>query len=372
LILMKNAGHKVNSDLEYFTPIMPVPEFKKGLPYRFNEYSEVPDEPKFNPAVHLVMDTPQYVTRLPDYKRVKSLEGEEPGRLAYCQPVQFLSEEGVRVMRNIVKREQDPKGAATRGTRVSLRGLYYRSPWVRDLANSEEVLDYMSSIAGERLVPSHMINSMPQVNASVPGMTGATEFWHWDSISYVANFLLNDTDEMEGGDLEIIRMEKRAGMKALVEGSLPTDAVEKLVYGPPGSMVMAQGSEILHHVTPMKSKFSRVVAILCFAPANVYRPDKMSLYADEQEDRAHGWQGITAYEFFRGKSWVCGQALTGMASKVPHTENRKKLAERLRSVVHELERVADILEEKTTDIIGHFDEDNKKHAAKYNIRHGTA
>ena len=56
-------------------------------------------------------------------------------------------------------------------------------------------------------------------------MTGAAEFWHWDSISYVANFLLNDPAEMEGGDLEIIKMEKRAGMAALEAGRIRPDQV---------------------------------------------------------------------------------------------------------------------------------------------------
>ena len=68
-------------------------------------------------------------------------------------------------------------------------------------------------------------------------MTGAAEFWHWDSISYVANFLLNDPTEMEGGDLEIIKMEKRAGMAALEAGKIRPEQVR--------SAYLAMGS-VLH------------------------------------------------------------------------------------------------------------------------------
>ena len=64
------------------------------------------------------------------------------------------------------------------------------------------------------------------MNSSTPG-EGAAEFWHWDSISYVGNFLLTDTAGMEGGELEIIAKEKRAGMEALVGGTLQPVEVER-------------------------------------------------------------------------------------------------------------------------------------------------
>ena len=68
------------------------------------------------------------------------------------------------------------------------------------------------------------------------------------------------------------------------EGSLAPEAVARLEYGPPGRAVLCQGSEILHHVTPVRSggeggqltggprsEVPRIVVILCFAPADVFR-----------------------------------------------------------------------------------------------------
>jgi len=352
--------HSHNQDLTYYSPVMPLPDSKKDLPYKYNEYSDV-DEPRFDPKVHLNIESPEYVTLLPEYKRVKETKG---GSLAYSQPFQFLSAKGIEVMRKIVAREK-PDCGPSRGCRIALRGLYYTSPWVRDLHNCPLVLDLVSSIAGERLVPTHHINAAPQVNFSIPGMSGAAEFWHWDSISYVGNFLLNDVDNMEGGDLEIIKMQKHEGMEALVSGTLKPENVERLVYGPPGKMVLCQGSEVLHHVTPVKSEFSRIVVIMCFAPANVFKPDKLVLATEIQEDKSTNHEASAKYEFFRGRAWVCGNALVGMTTKVPFTDNGKVLAGRLRSVVHELERVANLLEGNTNDTIGFFNEDNGKHGARY-------
>ena len=75
----------------------------------------------------------------------------------------------------------------------------------------------------------------------------------------LGNFLINDMKNIEGGDLEIIKMEKRAGMKALVNGTLRPEQLERISYEAPGKMMLCQGSEILHHVTPIRSCVLRMI-----------------------------------------------------------------------------------------------------------------
>lgn len=342
--------YKTNSDLTYHQENFPLPDSKEGLPYQYKTYQDV-DEPLFDPALHLDLQMPEFVKTFPDYKKSSKATN---GDLAYSKPFQILSKEGLRVLREIVKRET-PSVAPSRGSRIAIRGLHFTSPWVRDFHRCPLILDHVSSIVGEKLVITHDLPSAPHVNSSVPGMSGAAEFWHWDSVSYVGNFLITEIDDMEGGDLEIIKMEKYAGMKALVDGSLTPGDVERVSYEGPGKMTLCQGSEILHHVTPIKSNTVRTVVIFCFTPANVFQPDKMVLQTYIQEDRPVGNRS-GVYEFFRGKAWVCGNALVGMAKVVPYTEDGKVMADRLRSVAEELNRCADLVEEKTNDTIGFFDE----------------
>ena len=52
--------------------------------------------------------------------------------------------------------------------------------------------------------------------------------------------------------------------------------------------------------------------IIPFCPANVFQSDKMVVQTYIQEDRPRGNRS-GLYEFFRGKAWVCGHALVGMA-----------------------------------------------------------
>ena len=82
------------------------------------------------------------------------------------------------------------------------------------------MLDHVSGILGERVVVSHDLPSHPHINSSVPGLEGAAEFWHWDSIAYVGNVIITEMTDLVGGELEVIKMEKYAGMKALTEGTL--------------------------------------------------------------------------------------------------------------------------------------------------------
>ena len=119
--------------------------------------------------------------------------------------------------------------------------------------------------------------------------------------------------------------------------------------------------------TCARSSIKRTVIVFCFASANVFKPDKMILQTYIQEDKPLGNKSAV-YEFFRGRAWVCGNALVGMTKLIPYTENGEILAERLRSVADELTRCADLVAEKTNDAIGFFDESKGKYEEKYKDR----
>ena len=105
--------------------------------------------------------------------------------------------------------------------------------------------------------------------------------WHWDSVAYTGVILLNDFNDFVGGELECMRMEKRRALKELARDSnliilvlcrlyqllfIILQVANKVVkgvhtdvinYEKPGRMILAQGSEVLHHVTPVLSKSRR-------------------------------------------------------------------------------------------------------------------
>ena len=68
-----------------------------------------PNEPKFDPSVYLTLSMPEYVVTFPDMMKVKSappVTSNKGSSFAYSGPFQLLSEEGLEVVRSIVKREE--------------------------------------------------------------------------------------------------------------------------------------------------------------------------------------------------------------------------------------------------------------------------
>ena len=78
----------------------------------------------------------------------------------------MFSEEGIRVLTKIIRREENqavPPSSA-RGNKLALRGLYYMSPFVRDLQACKILRAHFHNIAGEELVPHPSLMNSPQVS----------------------------------------------------------------------------------------------------------------------------------------------------------------------------------------------------------------
>ena len=83
------------------------------------------------------------------------------------------------------------------------------------------------------------------------GTKGPVDHWHWDSVAYTGVVLLSDMTKIKGGNLEVAMCEKHKALETLAHGGNPP--TETISYGKAGKMILAQGSEILHHVTPVLS-----------------------------------------------------------------------------------------------------------------------
>lgn len=68
-----------------------------------------PEEPKFDPSVHLNLSSPDYVVTFPSMLKVRRappVTSRQGSSFAFSGPFQLLSEEGLRVVRSIVEREE--------------------------------------------------------------------------------------------------------------------------------------------------------------------------------------------------------------------------------------------------------------------------
>jgi len=334
------------------------------------------NEPQFDPKIHLDLKMPEYVRLLDSFEKAKytpdinTRKSNENGtNFAYTSPFSLLSDEGIRVLLDIFKRESHRAGdpSSARGNKKTIRGLYYASKFIRDLQNCQELTDFFHKICGEELVPHPSYSNSPQVNVSfVGGTKGPVDHWHWDSVAYTGVVLLSDMTEMEGGHLEVAMCEKHKALEMLSHGILPP--TETIEYGKAGKMILAQGSEILHHVTPVHSNHVRISMIFGYAPANPFQPQKTILDTMRKLDTKHQ---LGDYEYFREKCWQMRNCLDHYVNEVKYSTDGEKFGKMLRAVASELIYSADVLEGIRSDRFKVLDECTGKLAESFNKLSGN-
>ena len=85
--------------------VLPLPP-ESGFPHPVHHHLE--EEPLFDPRVHLDLSRPDYVVTFPHMEKVERapcVSSNKGSLFAWSGPFQLLSEEGLRVVRNIVRRE---------------------------------------------------------------------------------------------------------------------------------------------------------------------------------------------------------------------------------------------------------------------------
>jgi len=369
-----NELYQLNAGIYHPTKPLPLPAFEGmpvPIPGGFCEKSGT--TVIFDEDVHLNLGKPEYVrllgqnsfeTRDASSKLGARADPVGPAtkyrsNFAFSGPFQLLSDAGIEVFRRIIQNSKvDMAGdsKSSRGNKRIIRGLYYSSKWVRDLQNSPKLRKFFEQIAGEELVPHPSFSNSPQVNISYAGGTkGPVDHWHWDSVAYTGVTLLSDMSQMKGGNLEICTVNKEVALEKIARG----EHVEKqtVMYEKPGKMILAQGSEVLHHVTPVESKQERISVIFAFAPANCFQPAKNVLDTMRKLDAKHN---LGDYEYFRENSWQALNVLEYYLKNVKYTNDGKALGRKLQSIGELLTYHGLVLEGKINDSFQVMDEEAGK------------
>jgi hypothetical protein len=257
------------------------------FPSHFPEGMEPEKESvKFDPKVHLDIKHPEHLVDLDFKQRPFPLPKGEPfPGLAFTTPFRLMSEEGVKVLREIVqKHSNNPmlKQSDNR-TPLCLRGLGYVSPFVRDLNLSPEVTGLLESFAMDPLCAHTMPMNYSQINVGLIGGDRPVDAWHVDSVDYVMVVMLSDSRDMDGGRLEVV-MRPTAEALELMEirkGKLLESELMNVKYPAAGWACFMQGCKMLHHVTPVKSaREPRLTLINSYVSRQVFKSDSTKVSCD--------------------------------------------------------------------------------------------
>jgi len=199
--------------------------------HRHAEYPEDTDETIiFDPEVHLDIEEPKSMTTLKfkelPFAEARALPNYDP---AYSAPTRVLSKEGVKALKSIVLKhahlaKTNPRQAA------ALRGLTYKSKFIRDMMSNQKLLAFYSHLAGQPVcLHSFNMNAIQANLGKVQKVKKDIDKWHFDSVDFVMVIILSDMDGMVGGELEVLKMDlgtPEATEAIKREGGPPRDKVE--------------------------------------------------------------------------------------------------------------------------------------------------
>jgi len=338
--------------------VAPGPKLPRSIPAGFELAA---NETAFDPALHLCLENPTSVFSA-DFKQrsFPFTDKSEPFELGYSEPFRLLSDEGARVLGNVMK---DNEMHAKSNERIPkcLRGLAYRSQFVRDLTYTPEVAELVSAIAGKPLAPHGMpmnighTNWGKKVNVQNGEEAVIVDQWHVDSVDFVMVLILSDLSQQVGGDLEVLHV---AGVRDNIEflkagiGPEEQKKVRSVKYPGPGYCIVMQGSQILHRVSPVLfSNEPRISCVTSWMSRNVFDADSTRFHTFKEQDPEH----VSMVEYARHQAWRVGGVMDYMQERLEWGTSSNKISGMLRDAAATLEKAARLVDGVEDDVLPWID-----------------
>lgn len=332
-----------------------------------NSIQPTPEQFRFDPGKHLQLGPPEYIKMLPTDSgheqfvqfpippsgsgprvvRGCSSDAEVPFTgLAYTAPFRVLSDQGVSALRQVIDNNEKFTTSVPNLVPKCLRGLGYRSDFIRDLNYSEPLLRHLSQCAGEALTPHAMSMNLAQINFGEIG-GGPVNQWHIDSVPYVMVILLSDATDMVGGELLVARLgDPKEAIRRIRAEEIDPQLIDKVNYPGPGYAIFMQGSQIAHAVTPVThAKERRLTCINSYQTLNPFCQDHTVYKTFTTMDG-----DAPPYEFARHVAWrVQGQLDYLMNKVVNGSSGHEELEAILDKAASELSRAKLLITGKIED-----------------------
>jgi hypothetical protein len=261
----------------------------------------------------------------------------------------------VKALRHVVDRER--KHTSVFGLRIpkALRGLAFRSQFIRDFNYCPELLDFLGKIAGESIVPHGMLGNFSHTNFGEISNGAAIDQWHQDSVPYVLVVIISDLTDSVGGELQIINKETKEAFELIksTNNNVPADFLLNVNYMKQGYGVFMQGSKMVHHVTPLlKAKEARISVVNSYMPRNCHRADWTiyNTFSNGQDlERA-------PMEYARHRAWISAAQLQAFVRDFNFSVDAKEVSTELKHIIGELQRTVDLIEGTACDKIFYYKE----------------
>lgn len=327
-----------------------------GLEFRPSPFDqEEPDLITFDPITHLAFKSPHMVKSLNvghdkydncPFPRPADCSGDNFKGLAYTAPFRVLSGEGVKAVREIIAKNEHRAVSTARNPKL-LRGLGYHSSFIRNFTFHTPFLDKLSAMSDDEIWPHDLQSNIVQINWGKIGNSQRPELWHLDSCDYVMVVLLSNATDMEGGELQVVRMaDENEALRLIKADAIPTDLIDTVQYPGPGWAIFMQGSKIAHGVTPvLKALEDRMVLVVSYQSRDIMKEDKTvwkTFKIQDPPERSNA-------EFVRHVTWRARGQLERLQDRPAWSTETAETTDALRSVAAYLEHAAKLLEGEASE-----------------------
>jgi len=255
--------------------------------------------------------------------------------LAYTAPFRVFSDEGLEAFRRVVVDNEQFAGCVPSLVPKCIRGLGYRSKFVRDFNYSKPLLNHLSSCAGIGVGPHDMGMNLSQVNFGEIG-GGVVNAWHLDSVPFVMVILLSDHRDMEGGELLVARLgDPHKALEMIRADTIDPAMIDRVNYPGAGYAIFMQGSQIAHAVTSVTAaRERRLTCVNSYQSLNPFSLDRTVYRTFSSSDG-----DAPPFEFARHVAWRVRGQLDYLLRKVENgSGGHGEVTEILRDAAAELER----------------------------------
>jgi len=327
------------------------PSFPTQLP---EGYSELDDEPAFDPARHLALEAPHHVLTLDAFGYGADIIARCPTGIAVAGPFRILSEEGAAALQAVAARLYGFRRVADKRTASYVTGVVYRSRFIRDLVAAPALLDHLSGIAGTRLVPHVMATQQGYLNFAPENIEQDIDSWHTDSIGLDVVIAVTDPSRLKGGRLLYFKG-TRAEANSLIGGrgddlaggttrSLPEDRVGAVAFPGAGYGFFQQGNLVVHRAERLFERAERITLVPGFAA-----PDHVGEDGTNAASMLTWGEAGLVPDLARYKAWMARNRLDRLIEALPVDAANADIARRLHAALDDLADFTELLDASTRE-----------------------
>lgn len=306
---------------------------------------------EFKPGKHLAIEEPERVWSLTDFGYTKEQQEKAPFPIAVTAPFRLLSDEGVKVLRQIVSELVSFRRQSERMANY-IRGALYYSQFMRGFCYDDQANRFIAELAGGSVRPHPMTLYQAHINLKPEDPKKEVDRWHTDTVLLDYVLMVTDPQSFTGGHFEYFQSTRTEAIRSLIkEDGLPN--VVKVEFPKAGYAVLQQGHKVVHRANRVETGNERTTLIQSFIPGVPNFTDVSKLNDCKKVDPPE----YLFTEWARYKAMLASEKLQMMMEQLPYTEDRSEISSYLRTAIRDVEEAIFEINDPSEGVLSHFSDD---------------